>query len=187
MSKLVEEWRPIEGFEGLYEVSNLGNVKSVERYVFHLRYGKKFIKEKIRKPIDSGIGYLQVVLFKNGKRKNHLVHRLVAEAFISNPNNLPQVNHKDEDKTNNNVNNLEWCTSKYNNNYGTAKARISEKHINHPSMSKVVFQYTLNGKLIAEFPSTHEAERRTGVNRGNICSCCRGNYKSAGGYKWKYA
>ena len=101
----MEEWKNVIGYEGLYEVSNKGNVRNVRRNTL-LRLTK------------TNYGYIQVSLYKNGIRTGLKVHRLVAEVFIPNPDNLPQINHKDEDKTNNNVTNLEWCTAKYNNNYG---------------------------------------------------------------------
>ena len=111
----MEEWKYIEGYEGLYQVSNYGRVRS-------LFYRKKNQVQllKLRKVTK---GYLQVALWKNRKRKDFMVHKLVAEAFIPNPNNYPQINHKDEDKTNNCVENLEWCTNEYNHNYGTRNIR----------------------------------------------------------------
>ena len=111
---MIEIYKDIQGYEG-YQVSNHGNIKS-------LGNGKSR-KEKILKPVNTTKCYLQVELSKQGKRKKYLVHRLVAQAFIDNPNNLPQVNHKDEDKTNNHVTNLEWCDALYNNNYGTHNQR----------------------------------------------------------------
>lgn len=110
---MMEEWRAVPGYEGLYEVSNMGNVRNVRRNTL-LRLTK------------TNYGYIQVDLYKNGIKTGLKVHRLVAQAFLPNPDNLPQVNHKDEDKTNNNVTNLEWCTVKYNNNYGTKNIRRSE-------------------------------------------------------------
>ena len=117
-----EIWKPIEGYEGLYEVSNTGRVRSIDRYDSrnHFRRGR------ILKLSYDTVGYLIVGLHSNGKKKTYLVHRLVAPAFIPNPDNLPQVNHRDEDKTNNRVENLEWCDSKYNLSYGTRNIRIRE-------------------------------------------------------------
>lgn len=115
----MEEWRSIQGYEGLYEVSSYGRVKSLERYKSN-NGGIQLLKEKILRPHNTKKGYLTVQL----RNKRFTVHRLVAQAFIPNPDNLPQVNHKDEDKTNNNVTNLEWCTAKYNSNYGTAIERM---------------------------------------------------------------
>ena len=117
---MTEQWRPIEGYEGLYEVSNLGRVKSL-----------KCGRERILKPQMKKKGYLQVGLRKEGKYKMFKVHRLVAQAFIPNPEGLPQINHKDENPSNNRVENLEWCDSKYNNNYGTHNERIVQTMISN--------------------------------------------------------
>lgn len=119
---MTEEWRSIEGYEGLYEVSSYGRVRSLDRYEINNLGYKRLLKGKILSPGIKKDGYFIVSL----KNKNFRVHRLVAQAFIPNPEGLPQVNHKDEDKSNNNVDNLEWCDSKYNNNYGTARIRTRE-------------------------------------------------------------
>lgn len=153
-------WKEISGYEGLYEVSNTGLVRS-------LWLGKK----RIISPGNCH-GYLRVGLYKDGKIKNMQVHRLVAEAFLPNPNKLETINHIDEDKTNNNVSNLEWMSRGDNARY---------------SHNKPVVQLDKNGNVVATFPSSIEAERQTGINRGNICTCCRGRLKSAGGYIWRYA
>ena len=116
---MIEEWRPIVGYEGQYEVSSYGRVRSLDRY----DRMNRFWKGRILKSYTDTVGYLNVRLCSNGKLKHHLVHRLVAEAFIPNPDNLPQVNHRDEVKNNNSVENLEWCDGKYNVNYGTRKIR----------------------------------------------------------------
>lgn len=159
-----EIWKDIEGYEGLYEVSNMGRVKS-------LNY-RKTGKEKIMKGLDNGKGYLFVVLCKDGKDKKYRINRLVAQAFLENPDNLPEVNHKDKIRTNNNVDNLEWVSHEYNVEYSQAKAVIG--------INKV-------SGLIAEFPSLMEAERQTGIANSNICACLKGRKKSAGGYYWFYA
>ena len=123
---MIEEiWRPIEGYEGLYEVSSYGKVRSLDRYDSR----NHFRKGKVLSLVKNKEGYLQVNLCCNGKNKMFLVHRLSAQAFIPNPDNLPQVNHKDEDKTNNSVDNLEWCDCSYNNNYGTRKDKVRETAI----------------------------------------------------------
>ena len=167
----MEHWKPIAGYEGLYEVSDLGRVKS-------LKYGK----DKILKPGKDGWGYLKINLCKDGHVKKFKVHRLVAEAFIPNQNNLDTVNHKDEVKTNNVASNLEWMSQKDNVNYGTRNKRIAE------SLSKQVQMFDKStGELLATFPSLAEAERVTGIYHSNISACCNGKYKSAGGYIWKYA
>ena len=167
---MTETWKAIAGFEGLYEVSNLGRVKSL-----------KFGKERILKPCKSTGGYLQVCLCKDGKAKQSNVHRLVAEAFIQNPNNLETVNHKDEVKTNNVASNLEWMSQKDNINYGTRTKRSAE------TRSKSVLMLDKStGELLATFSSLMEAERVTGIDDGNISKCCLGKLKSAGGYVWKH-
>lgn len=168
-----EIWKDVKGFEKLYQVSNTGLVKSL---ITNNSRRKRVLKQK-----KTSRGYLSVTLFdNNGKHKYILVHRLVAEAFISNPDNLPQVNHKDEDKTNNNVDNLEWCTASYNLSYNDGqRKRIKSKMRN-------VEQYTLDGQFVAEYPSTIEAGRKTNIKYSYIGDCCRGRQKSAGGYVWKY-
>ena len=114
-----EIWKDIIGYEGLYQVSSYGRVRSLDRYDSR----NCFRKKRILKLCANRLGYLKVGLWSNGKVKHHLVHRLVAEAFIPNPNNLPIINHIDENPSNNNVDNLEWCTAKYNMNYGTIRER----------------------------------------------------------------
>ena len=162
----MEIWKDIEGYEGLYQVSNLGRVKSL-----------KSNKEKILKSNSNGHNYLRLLLCKNNKKKSLLVHRLVAKAFIPNIDNLPEVNHKDEDKTNNCADNLEWCTAKYNSNFGTRKKRLSELK------NKAVIQIK-EEKVINIFKSAKEAKKKTGINK--ISACCRNEFKQAGGYVWKY-
>lgn len=166
-----EIWKPIKGYEGLYEVSNTGKVKSLG--------GKRTKKyESILKQVKTNC-YLQVTLCKDGKIKNCRVHRLVATAFLHNPENLPEVNHKDENKENNRVDNLEWCSRKYNNNYGTLRERMVKK------LSKPVLQYTKTGEFIREWSSTHEVGKN-GFRQGNIVNCCNGKLKTAYGFIWKY-
>ena len=164
-----EIWCPIKGYEGQYQVSDKGMVRSL-----------KFGKERILKPRRNPQGYLLVCLCKNGEIKQCLVHRLVAQAFIPNTNNLPEVNHKDEDKTNNSVMNLEWCDSKYNINYGTRNQRVSEKH------SKSVLQYTKSGEFVREWKSMNDVQRNLNYSKGNISYCCNGRYKSAYNFIWKF-
>lgn len=168
-----EIWKDILGYEGLYQVSNFGRVKSF-----------KFGKERILKPGTNKYGYLIVILCKNGKVKHFYVHRLVAEAFIPNPHNYPCVNHKDECKTNNNVTNLEFCTYTYNNNYGTKIERIS-KNRDTSKYFKPILQYTLDGVFVREWKSIAEAGRN-GFNQGHITDCCRGVRKTHKGFIFKY-
>ena len=172
-----EIFKDIEGYENLYQISNQGTVKS-------LGNGKSR-KERILKPAKDKKGYLRVGLCKQGKRKMYLVHRLVTSAFIENPNNLPQVNHKDEDKTNNNVENLEWCDAKYNNNYGTRNERSAESNTNNPKQVKQCKQ-VLCLETGVVYPSTSELEREFGFSKGNISSACNGKLKTAYGFHWKY-
>ena len=113
-----EVWKDIEGYEGMYQVSNLGRVKSLERYYVSCRGLTQLLHEKILKQYIKKTGYVHIVLCKNGVHKTYLLHRIVASAFLPNPDNLPQINHKDENQLNNTVSNLEWCTSSYNINYG---------------------------------------------------------------------
>lgn len=125
----MEEWRPVVGYEGLYEVSNTGKVRSCSRYYVNSLGNRFFLKGKILSLSDNGRGYLRTILKKDNKESTKYIHRLVAQTFIPNPDNLPQVNHKDEDKSNNRVDNLEWCDSKYNLNYGTRNKRVIDTKI----------------------------------------------------------
>ena len=183
----MEEWRDIEDYKGLYQVSNMGRVKSLERTVWNGRGYYVTIHERILKPKKDRGGYLQVHLCKNGKAKFYTVHKLVATAFCENPEGYTVVNHIDEDKTNNNADNLEWCSRSYNNTYNDRAKKIGKKNTNHPKMSKPVIGVDRVTGLIVEFASVHEAERQTGINQSNICNCLKGKYKSAGGYVWFYA
>ena len=119
---MIEEWRPVVDYEGLYEVSSYGRVRSLDKYDSMNR----FLRGRILRLFTDGLGYLRAQLYSNSKRKSFLVHRLVAQAFIPNPDNLPQVNHRDENPSNDNVDNLEWCDGKYNVNYGTRIDRIRD-------------------------------------------------------------
>lgn len=173
-----EIWADIKGYEGLYQVSNLGRVKSLAKIVARGRLQG----ERILKPGIDKTGYQRVNLYKNGKHKRYSVHRLVLTAFkpVDNMNNL-DVNHKDEVKTNNTLENLEWMTHKENNNYGTRTARTSLP----------VVQLTLDGKLVNIWRSSHEAEREGGYHPGNINSCCKNKFHRPGnniykGYRWCY-
>lgn len=168
-----EIWKDIEGYEGFYQVSNMGRVRGLRRNII--------LKIKIARN-----GYERVHLYKNKGYKHFLIHRLVANAFIPNPNNLPQVNHKDENKTNNCVDNLEWCTQEYNYNYGTINIRKSQKQLNDKNKSKVVLQYSLDGTFIKEWKSTMDVERNLGFDNANISKCYRNIKKTAYGYIWKY-
>lgn len=160
-----EVWKDIKGYEGLYQVSNLGRVKSLW-----------YKRERILKPSKDRQGYLKVNLCRNNIRITYKVHRLVAEVFIPNPENKPQVNHINEIKNDNRMENLEWTTSKENINHGTRNQQVS----------KPVNQYDLQWNLVAIYESLNEASRQTGVNQGNISAVCLGRYKTAGGFRWRY-
>lgn len=156
--------KDIKNYEGLYAITSCGKVWSYRR--------KKFLKPGVNKN-----GYLYVNLWKDGQGKMYKVHRLVAEAYLPNPENLPQVNHKDENKSNNCLQNLEWCDNKYNCNYGTRNERRSDK------LKKTVIQYDLDGNFIKEWKSATDVGKEV---QGNIVKCLKGRYKTAYGYIWKY-
>lgn len=175
----MEEWKDIKGYEGLYQVSSDGRVKSLEKS-YNVGYGGiKHQDEFIMSPSIVGNGYLHVTLCKDGKKRYKRIHRLVAEAFIPNPENYPVINHKDENPKNNNVENLEWCTQGYNNTYGGRTKRMAE------SQSKKVYQYTLDGELVKIWNSTREC-REEGYSQGHVAACCRGERNQHKGYKWSY-
>ena len=192
----IEQWRTAiydgETYEG-FEVSNWGRIKSLN----YRRTGRA----ELMKPFDNGCGYFKVNLYKNKEIKQCLVHRLVAEVFLSNPENKPCINHKiegDEGKKINMVffnedgtvdeekSTIEWVTYEENNNYGTHNERMRKTQINDPNKSKPVLQFTLDGEFIREWPSTHECGRN-GFNKGHVAACCRGEEKSHKGFRWMYA
>lgn len=178
---MAEVWKPVVGYEGLYEVSSLGRVRSIPHDVPCV-CGRRTVPGRVLCPSKSKTTqYMSVCLSDGNRKKTYLVHRLVALAFLPNPNKYPAINHKDENKENNCVSNLEWCTPIYNNNYGTIKQRISAK--NKISKCKPVAQM-LNGAVITIFPSTISAKHI--ADPGHIGACCNGNRKSAGGYQWAF-
>lgn len=182
-----EIWLPIQGFGNRYLVSNIGRVKTKE-FTYTL-YGKP--KTKLSHILRTTIrkdGYCKVCLGGHGNQKTLNLHRLVATAFIPNPQNLPCINHKDENPSNNTVENLEWCSYKYNNNYGTFKEKLSIAFKNYPKFSKPIVQMTMDGQDIQEFPSIAEAARQLNGNYVNIAEYLREPNKRnhAYGYKWRY-
>lgn len=184
---LNEYWKDIKGYEGLYQVSNFGRIKSIKT-------------NTVLKPFLSNKGYYQVSLCKNGIRKKFLVHRLVAIAFIPNPNNYKCVNHKNEITTDNFVyidddgyfvaelSNLEWCTHLYNMNYGHIKEKQRNAKLGkyNNKISKPILQFDLDNNYIREWPSMAEIKRQLGYQQSAICQCCKFILKSAYGYLWKY-
>lgn len=175
----IEWWKYIKGYEGLYMVSTKGRVKSVERCIVYKDGRKKVIKEKILKLMLCNNGYYKVGLSKNGIVKEYSVHRLVAEAFKPNPDNLPTVDHINRIRTDNRLENLRWAPYEL-----QQKNRNEIIRINRKDLSKSVLQYTLDMVFVKEYPSVMEAERQTGIR--HISECCRGERRTAGGYIWKY-
>lgn len=177
---MIEEiWKDIPNYDGLYQASNLGRIKSIERMRFD---NHNLLEEKILKPAIQENGYCRIGLQKNNKRKSYQVHRLVALTFIPNLENKRTVNHIDGNKLNNNVNNLEWATDSEN---------LKHAYDNHlfktiPGWKnrKKIYQYDLQDNLIKEWESITIAENETGIT--NISRCCLSNYRTAGNFKWKY-
>ena len=176
---LDEVWKDVDGYQGHYQVSNLGRVRSLTRTIKG-RWGLQIEQGQIMSPVERN-GYLRVCLKKDGKGRNFPIHRLVAIAFIQNPNNLPEVNHINENKKDNRLCNLEWCDRKHNCKYGTRTERLSKK------LSKEVLQLTMAGEVVAKFKSAKDVQRKLGYSSSYICECCNGKHKSLHGYKWRYA
>ena len=184
-SPVAEIWRAVVGYMDLYEVSNLGRVRSLDRIQYNpvAATHQTFHPGHIMNGRVSHRGYRLVNLRDvNGKRKNCSVHRLVAMAFIPNPDNLPFVNHKNYDTLDNRVENLEWCTPTYNVHYGRAD-RI--RQANQPKR-KVVAQYTIKGEYVAIYKTLQSAARNVGITRQQVRNCAKGNRYSAGGFRWVY-
>lgn len=175
-----EIWKDIQGFEGLYKISNKGRVFSSGTSRRENGTGNYNREGKLLKQFENNKGYMLVHLYKFGKDYQKLVHRLVAEAFVENKNNYKVVNHKDENAKNNNADNLEWCTQKYNMNYGKVPQKIGVAN------SKSVVQKDKNGTVIKVYPSALEAQRQLGIRNSNINECCQKKRKTAGGYIWEF-
>lgn len=185
-----EIWKDIEGYEGEYQVSNFGRVKSLPRWIEFSDGRVRFYQEKIIKDKKAGTGYRQVSLYRNCFCEYFSVHRLVAEAFIPNPNSLRDVNHIDGNKTNNLETNLEWCSRSENikHAYDTG-LRIAHVGDAIKNKSKAVLQFKEDGTFVAEYPSATEAAKRNMCKQSNISYYCRGNNKHKKmymGYIWKY-
>lgn len=193
-----EIWKDIPGFGDKYQVSNYGRVRNKLTMI-------------ILKPEPHKKGYLYKTLYEkwNGVKKSIPIHRLVADAFILNPMHFNEINHKDENPSNNFVDNLEWCTRKYNVNYGTrnqragktisevkrgntfvsdeTKAKLAKAALGNTNRRRSILMYDTSGNLLGRFVSSYQAMEATGVNRCNITACCKGRLKRAGNYLWKYA
>lgn len=184
----MENWKNIKGYEGLYQISDCGRIKSLARDVY-CQDGTimRHMEEKILVPVLDRGGYQYVSLSKNGRVKKKSVHRLVAMAFIPNPENKPMVNHIDEVKTNNAVSNLEWCDAQYNINYGTRTERSVQNHrsykLGNAPRAKAVFCVELN----KTFDCAKRLEEELGICRSAICRVCKGRQNTAGGFHWRYA
>lgn len=177
-----EIWKEVKYFEDYYEVSNMGRVRSIDRYVPHVNGSERLIRGRLMKLQNSDFGYKQITLVEDKKTKTYKVHRLVAEAFIPNPHNYQCVTHKDGNVTNNNVENLMWCTYEH----YLDRDKNREKAIK--TVSRTVLQYTKDGKFVNEYPSMIEAERQTGIFSVQISKCCKGikHHRSAGGFIWRF-
>lgn len=175
-----EEWRPVVGYEGLYEVSNIGRVRSIDRNILYHDGTIHHWKGKVLKPLRTSKGYLQVMFRKDNKNHYIGIHRLVAMAFIDGYQKGLVVNHLDENPQNNRADNLEWCTQRDNLIYGTARSRHADK------LSISIIQFSLSGTLIKEWKSQAEASRVLGINQSHIFRCLKGELLSAFGYRWMY-
>lgn len=182
---LNEIFKPVKGYEGLYEVSNYGRVKSLGRNVKCRNNHQRLLNTRILKIGNNGNGYLIVNLSKNNKINIQYVHRLVAETFILNPNNYRYINHKDENSKNNMWTNLEWCTAKYNSNYGTLIERMTDTKIK--KYGKKVNQYDLDGNFIRSYNSLSLIQKEFNYCCVAIANCCKGKSKTSYGYIWRYA
>lgn len=185
-----EIWKDVKDYEGLYQVSNLGNLRSLDRIVFNPRYMFQTLKGKLISPVKEHTGYYQVRLNKFGKRETVKLHRLVLITFVGNPDNKAEVNHKNGIKSDNRLSNLEWVTRSENQQHafknGLNRSFSLGKFGSDHHMSKAVMQYDKNDNFISEYGSALEAKRKTGISNSNIGTCCRGFIDFAGGYKWKF-
>lgn len=177
-----EIWKDVIGLEGAFQVSNMGRIRSLDRYAKVCGGGKRLVKGRILKPTRLQNGYYEAQFHYKGKRIIYLLHRLVALHFIDNPLSLPEINHKDENPQNNCVENLEWCTSKYNANYGTRNIRMME---NREFVS--VIQMDKNGNIINAWNKMSDACKHTGADIASMIRVCKGKQNTCVGYKWRYA
>ena len=181
-----EVWKDVVGYEGHYQVSNLGRCRSLDRCINHpiSKNGKKMLNGRILSLYKCGSGYLMASFSLDGKRKFEMVHRVVAKAFLPNPDNLPEINHIDEDKTNNCVDNLEWCTCSMNIKHAYDTGLRGP--IDHP-LKKAVLQIYKGNNVLNKFPSINDAERKTGIRHIHEVISGAKYRKTAGGYFWRLA
>lgn len=172
-----EIWKPIEGYEGIYEISNLGRVKSLARLD---TIGRR-IRERIMKCQPNKDGYLNITLKNENGKKTYLLHRLVAMHFVENPHGYDEINHIDVDPANPKASNLEWCTREYNVNYADAIEKTIKAN------QKKVIQLSKDNRYIKTHESIKDAAKEVKIPDSNITACCKGKRPSAGGFKWKYA
>ena len=182
MYNSIEIWKDIEGYEGLYQVSNRGRVKSLSRKVTNAMFS---INEHFVKVVDNGNGYKSVSLWKDNKGKHFYVHRLVALAFVPNSNGYKYINHKDEDKSNNDVSNLEWCTAKYNCNYGNHTKKLKKSYILNGN-NRPIDVYDMKGTFLKTFDCSNEVCKELGVQRRGLYLACQGVTKSCKGYRFAF-
>ena len=189
LNYLNEEWKPIKGYENLYEISNYGRVRSLDKYVKSKNGSMQFRKGKLIIPHipNKKAPYYQIQLWKNGAYKYFYIHQLVYIAFVGQIPEGMQVNHLNENGLDNRLENLNLMTPKENSNWGTRNERRANKQKNRKDLSRPVLQLTLDSNLVKEYPSIMQAYRETGLNNSSICKCCNGKQKTAGGYIWKYA
>jgi NUMOD4 motif-containing protein/HNH endonuclease/NUMOD1 domain-containing protein len=192
MNEEIEIFVSVNGYDGIYEISNFGRIKSLKRNIEYLNKNGNVVNcvlpEKILIPGVHTNGYLKISLYKNAKEERFFIHRLVAIHFILNPENKPQVNHKDGDRKNCKLNNLEWATGSENKIHSftvLGRKNIGLKGKDNVS-SKVVLQYDLNGNFLNEFESSGDARRRLGLSSNHITDCCTGKLKNAYGFIWKF-
>ena len=193
-----EIWKPIDGFEGVYEISNLGRVKSLERTITYInRWGTETSRKYqscILRPSENIDGYLYVALKANGNQTNKTIHRLIAQAFIPNPEGKPTVNHINHDRKDNRIENLEWAT--YDEQYDDLWKKNAE--VSHQKYSKLVYKYTLDNSFVALYPNARHAAKDCNLSKSSIRNCCEGGYFSTtrnkfyrcdsyGGFKWSYS
>lgn len=185
-----EIWKDIAEYDGLYQISNHGRVKSLDRIIMRCDGSIRHFRGRILRHGGAKKGYAIIQLSENGKVRGHAIHRLVAEAFIPNPENKKEVNHKNGIKSDNRDENLEWSSRSENNRHairelGKKAPWTGKCGVNNPR-SKPIIQLTKDGEIVAEYVCASEAVRKTGVHGGDISRCCTGKLNSAGGYKWQF-